>query len=310
MSHWPSLCRLLFGSFWVSFMSRLHSARQERRLFFTNHLSWCRSAVFGRSCLVFLLVMLNTSIALVLVSRSKIRFVPLALTAVLCVASFLWARREWLTLSMPIGQWPSSNIICRSRKAGGSEIIRLFWIAIALLHLRRRKQTLDDCFSSYALPFDAYRNPRFLKNWHKRPRLSSGLDLYPKIPDRRIADVGQYEVAILSPRKGKSLVWTSRFKLRLPEYSSSFREGVECARNSAGQDGVLLCYEIPLLRRHEGSEKGRRSWRRFRIPVLYQNFFNRVSFIPGSASCDWNGLYVIRVSANGYSAIIDRGEDC
>lgn len=305
---------LVPGIIWVS-LSFLYdqtpiSGVGTQALFYQS-LEWMQSArVFGVYGIMFLFLMLNASIALALEFRSKKRFIPLALSVFLLIMNFFWGRQALADTSsgtqkvaliqhnFPIHEeWGLENwqfVLSRYRSMA--------------LEAAKEKPVLM-VFPSYLLSFDAYREPHFFEELAQETGSYLLVTTYiPKVANQPIAEVGQYEVALLFSPKAK-LVGMDR-AVEGPAFRKIhqvFANETQVLPTPLGKIGILLCIEDTLPRRaSEEVQKGAE----ILVAISNIGFFTK-TFLPkyhlyqDQLRAIETGKFVIRVSANGYSAIID-----
>ena len=165
-------------------------------------------------------------------------------------------------------------------------------------------------FPSYALPFDAYRSPVFFEKLARETHAYLLVSTYiPAIANRRIAEVGQYEMALLySPEKGlvaaDKAVQGPPFH-RIHEVLGEKRELLE---TPAGKMGVLLCFEDALaVQARREAEAGADFLAAISNPSHFiKTFLPEYHLYQDQLRAIETGRPVIRVSAMGPTAFIDR----
>ena len=259
---------------------------------------------------MFLFLMLNASIALALEFRSKKKFIPLVFLLFLLVMNFFWGR--WaladtfngtqrvalIQHNFPIQQeWGLKNwqfVLGRYRSLA--------------LEAAEEKPVLI-VFPSYLLSFDVYREPRFFEELAKETGSYLLVTTYvPKIANRPVNEVGQYEVALLFSPVGKLVAMDKAIEgPPFRKIHQVFAEETQILPTPLGKIGILLCIEDVLPRRaREEVRKGAE----LLVTVSNIGFFTK-TFMPqyhlyqDQLRAIETGRWVIRVSANGYSAIID-----
>jgi len=278
---------------------------------FYQPLEWMQIArVFGVYGVMFLFLLVNTSIALIFKFKSGKRFIPLIVSIFFLTANFFWGKRaladqfvgtEKIALiqhNLPFQKewWLKNQGLILSR------------YRLLALDAAKEKPSLI-IFPSYSLPFDAYRNSSFFEELAKETRSFILVSTYiPQIANRPIYDVGLYEVALLFSPEGKLVALDKA--VQAPPFRNIHEvlaKETKLLPTPFGKMGILLCFEDTVPRRaKEEVKKGAQ------ILVAISNIghFNK-TFLPtyhlyqDQLRAIETNRFVIRVSANGYSAIID-----
>lgn len=282
------------------------------QVFFYQPTSWmqiCR--LVGMHGLVFLFLMFNSSIAVALrFPKGLMRFLPLTVSVVLFFATFILGKKalsEDFQPNQPVSLVQHNLPANRDWWIRNHLTIKNQYHSMALEAAKEKPKLI--IFPSYSLPFDSYRDPEFFNSLARETNSHLLVATYiPKFPNRRIADVGQYEIAVLYSPVGE--VVGIDYSVKGPPFRNiqqSFSEKSEVLRSPIGNLGILLCFEdvLPSLAKTE-VKKGADVI----IALSNPRIFNR-TFLPeyhlyqDQLRAIETGRWVIRVSANGYSAIID-----
>ncbi len=278
---------------------------------FYQPLEWMQLArVFGVYGVMFLFLLVNASIALIFKFKSGKRFIPLIVSIFLLTANFFWGKRALVDQFMGTEKIAliQHNFPIQKEWWFKNQGFILSRYRLLALDAAKEKPSLI-IFPSYSLPFDAYRNPTFFEELAKETRSFILVPTYiPKIPNRPIYDVGLYEVALLFSHEGKLVALDKA--VQAPPFRNiheMLAKETQVLPTPFGKMGILLCFEDTVPRRaKEEVKKGAQ------ILVAISNIghFNK-TFLPtyhlyqDQLRAIETNRFVIRVSANGYSAIID-----
>jgi len=268
------------------------------------------TGVYG---VVLLLLLLNSSIALCIQRKEKASWAFLSVALLLCGLNFLWGR----SVMKPVS-WTHSVAVIQHNFSPSKE----WWMknqrqiaeeyrTLALEAAAKKPELI--VFPSYSLPFDAYRQPQFFESLAKETETHILVASYiPRVEGQRIADVGQYEMALLFSPEGKlEGVDAAVQGPPLRNIGEVYSEKTNPISSALGKLGVLLCYEdvIPRLARQEAA-KGADLLIAMSNPGFFtETFMPEAHLYQDQLRAIETGLFVIRVSANGYSALIDpRGQ--
>lgn len=164
-------------------------------------------------------------------------------------------------------------------------------------------------FPSYALHFNAYRNPVFFQEFVRQYKTYLLVTTYiPLVPGCPINEVGQHEAALLFSPSGKlegRYIATQAPPLRKINQVTVREPDMLAA--PFGKLGVLICYEDAIS---EVARKEAKKGTEILLAVSNPGHFTR-TFLPqchliqDQYRAIETGRFVMRASANGYSAIID-----
>jgi len=286
------------------------SAAGTQALFY-QPIEWMETArFFGVYWVVFLFLMLNASIAFIFKFRSNIRFIPLLLSVVLLIGNFLWGKKA-LAETFPAAQKVAliqHNLPVYEKWWDQNQgYIMNRYRALALEAAKGKPEVI--IFPSFALPIDAYRNPNFFGELARETGSYILVSTYiPKIPNQPIPKVGQYEVAILySPKAEISGVYRAVQAPPFRKINEVLTQETDILESPLGKIGVLLCFEDTLSRHAKAEVK---KGAQVLVAISNPGHFTK-TFMPGyhlyqdQLRAIETGRFVIRVSANGYSAVID-----
>ncbi len=270
------------------------------------------SRYLGIYAVVFLFLLLNSSFALVLKSFS-LRTVGLVFISLsLLFGNFLWGKK---VMAQPVAAGRHSIALIQHDLPTD----KAWWLQHQPLILEQYRELALQAaqskpslivFPSYSLPFDAYRNPVFFEKLARETQSWILVSTYvPTVKNRRIAEVGQYEMALLySPEKGlvaaDKAVQGPPFR-RIHEVLGEKKQLLE---TPAGKMGVLLCFEdaLSVQARHE-AKAGADFLAAISNPSHFiKTFLPEYHLFQDQLRAIETGKPVIRVSAKGYTAIIDR----
>ena len=164
-------------------------------------------------------------------------------------------------------------------------------------------------FPSYTMPFDPYRSTNFFSDLAKETGAFLIVSTFiPKVPDRTIDEAGQYEVALLfSPNDGLVALDKAVEGPPFRKIHQVLTKETQILNTPLGKVGTLLCFEDVLARRAKEEVKLGAD---VLVALSNPGHFTK-TFMPGyhlyqdQLRAIETGKPVIRVSANGYSAIID-----
>ncbi len=278
---------------------------------FYQPLVWMQSCrFFGIFGIVFLWVLLNSAITILFRHSSKTKWVPFIIMVGLFIGNFVWGKKA---LAQTFAGQKEVALIQHNLPVGKEWWLRnhrfiLDTYRSLAMKAAEQKPSLI-VFPSYALPFDAFRNPDFLQQLAKETQTYLLVATYiPTIPNRRIAEVGQYEVALLFSPEGE-LVGADK-AVRAPPFRDIRQElakETKLLESPLGRMGILLCFEdiLPSVAKREVG-KGAEILAAISNPGHFLK-----TFVPGyhlyqdQLRAIENHRFVIRVSANGYSAVIN-----
>lgn len=279
--------------------------------FFYQPIEWMQMVHWtGMHGIVFLLLMVNSAVAIAIRFRGWRRFVPLALSIPLLLASFFLGRA---VLAQPIAANQSVALVQHNLPADKAwwirnhQTIKNTYQEMAMEAAEKKPKLI--VFPSFALPFDSYRDPKFFEALAKKSGTHLLIGTYiPSSPKKRIADVGLFEMALLYSPEGK-LVATDT-SVQAPPFRNIGQVVADEANvfnSPIGNIGTLLCFEdsMALLAKAEVSKGAE-----ILVSLSNPGFFNK-TFLPeyhlyqDQLRAIETGRFVIRVSAKGYSAIID-----
>lgn len=164
-------------------------------------------------------------------------------------------------------------------------------------------------FPSYSMPFDAYREPYFFQNLARETGAYLLVSTYiPRVAKRRIAEAGQYETALLfSPEGELTGLDTAVQGPPFRNIGQVFDKKSEVLETPLGKAGILLCFEDTVARMARNEvKKGAEVLIALSNPGHFtKTFLPEYHLFQDQLRAIETGLFVIRVSTNGYSAIID-----
>ena len=281
------------------------------QVLFYQPIPWMQAVrIFGVYGIVFLFLMLNASVALIFKLHSKARFVPLIFAILLLTADFFYGQKaladtfvgkESVALiqhNLPVSEtWWNKN----------QGYILNHYRSLALEAAKEKPKLI--VLPSYALPFDAYRDQRFFGGLARETNAFILVSTYiPKIANRSIDEVGQYEVALLYSPKGQ-LAGVNKAVEAPPfrKIHEVLAKENELLATPFAKIGTLLCFEDVLSRRAKAEAKmGAELLVALSNPGHFtKTFLPEYHLFQDQLRAIETGLFVIRVSANGYSAIID-----
>lgn len=279
---------------------------------FYQPLVWMQvSRFFGVQGIVFLFALLNSAIILCFnFSYQKKRFAPLILTAFLFLSTFLWGKRamaDSFKFDLPVALIQHNLPLDKNWWMGHHKEVVEHYRTMALEASKEKPKLI--IFPSYSIPFDVYRNPGFFQALAAETNAYLLVSTYiPRLPNRRIAEVGQYEMALLFSPDGKLAGFDTA--VQGPPFRNIgqvFDKKSETLETPLGKAGILLCFEDAIARM-AGNEVKKGA--EVLIAVSNPGHFTK-TFLPeyhlfqDQLRAIETGLFVIRISTNGYSAIID-----
>lgn len=164
-------------------------------------------------------------------------------------------------------------------------------------------------FPQYALPFDAYRQPEFFEKLSDQTDASIVLGTYIPKQEGVPSEVGgQYDVALaFSPRSGLTGIYQATQGPPFRRIRQAFGSEFPVIPTPAGRMGILLCYE-------DVSANVAKKWL-VRGVDFFATLANtghfagtplpRYHLLQDQLRAIENGREVVRVTPNGYSAVID-----
>ena len=278
---------------------------------FYQPLVWMQiSRLLGVHGVVFLFVLLNAAIAWAWAPPVRKRLAPLVFTALLFLGTFLGGRRalaQTYKADFPVALIQHNLPLDKKWwMRNPKEVVERY--RLMALEAAKQKPRLI-IFPSYSMPFDAYREPYFFQNLARETGAYLLVSTYvSRIAKRRIAEVGQYEMALLFSPEGKlagldTAVQGPPFR----DIDQVFAEKSEILETPLGRSGILLCFEDTLARMARSEVK-----RGAEVLIALSNpghftktFLPEYHLFQDQLRAIETGLFVIRVSTHGYSAIID-----
>jgi apolipoprotein N-acyltransferase len=258
----------------------------------------------GMALLVFLILSFNASLALLVGERRREAIFTTSLLGLLVSLGLAWgfqrlATPEWgnqvrvalVQTNLPVsGAWREENI----------KLILDKYESLAKDAAKSKPALI--IFPQYNLFYDAYRDPDFFN------RLASETGAYIILGTYTPGAGGQYDIALVfSPTDG--LVGDYRATQGPPfrQIGQLFGTEFNLIETPAGKMGLLLCFEdaLPSVAR-----KWKRKGADFLVTLSNTGHFTRTSvphyhLLQDQLRAIENGLEVIRVTPNGYSAVID-----
>lgn len=271
------------------------------------------SRPFGVFAAGFLFLLMNAALALLAGGRTQGRIFFVFCSAVFIAGNLFWGYRVLSQPPVPAGKHSIALIqhnlpVSKDWWLQHHRQILARYRELALEAAKNKPEMI--LFPSYALPFDAYRQPAFFETLAKETGAHLLVSTYvPAVENKSIAEAGQFEMALLySPEKGlvsaDKAVQGPPFR-KIHEVLSVKNQVLE---TPAGKLGVMLCFEDTLfLRARQEVSAGAEVLAAISNPGHFTK-----TFLPDYhlLQDQWRAVEtarpVIRVSAQGPTAFIDR----
>lgn len=280
-------------------------------MFYQNSMAWMQSTKYlGTYGPIFLVLLVNVSLALFIQKRSRSIFAVCGVTGVLCISNYAYGHfqlQETYSSDRQVALVQHNMTVDKKWWAKNHKTIRDTYLRMGREAAKENPELI--IFPSYSLPFDSYRNPEFFERLTKEIGIPILISSYvPKEPNKRIADVGQYEMTILyTPEDG--LVQYDR-SVQAPPFrniNQVLAEETEVLQTPIGQLGILLCFEDAVAwKANEEVAQGADVIAAISNPAHFvHTFMPEYHLYQDQMRAIESGKFVMRVSARGYTAIID-----